>query len=148
MSPVRVPSRPQARTNPSMAAAVMMTGTIIGAMIRLAISPAPGIRARARPTAAAVPAAVATVALGTMMVTLVAMASSQTDELESFRYHCKDRPGGGKVRNGAELKEMMTTMTMGEMRKRMTPRQMAARSESQKRSEYTHVMGLPRSVSG
>src|SRR5262249_7490045 len=75
MSPARVPCRPQARNTPSMAAAVMITGTIIGAMIRLAISPAPGIRARARPTAAAVPAAVATVALGNMMVALVALAS-------------------------------------------------------------------------
>jgi hypothetical protein len=118
-----------------MAAAVMMTGTIIGAMIRLAISPAPGIRARARPTAAAVPAAVATVALGTMMVALVAMASSQAEELESLRYHCKDRPGGGKVRNGAELNDTIATMTIGAMRNTMMPRQSAIRSDGQRRSQ-------------
>src|SRR5215467_8251601 len=135
MSPVRVPCRPQARNTPSMAAAVIMTGTIIGAMIRLAISPAPGIRPRTSPTAAAVPATVATVALGNMMVALVAMASSQTEELESFRYHCKDRPGGGKVRNGAELNDTIATMTIGEMRNTMTPRQNAARSDGQRRSQ-------------
>src|SRR5215467_10427595 len=135
MSRARVPCRPQARNAPSMAAAVMITGTIIGAMIRLAISPAPGIRARARPTAAAVPAAVATVALGNMMVALVAMASSQTEELASFRYHCKDRPGGGKVRNGAELNDTIATMTIGETRNTTMARQNEARSDGQRRSE-------------
>jgi len=50
------------------------------------------------------------------------MASSQTEELESFRYHCKDRPGGGKVKNGAELNDTIATMTIGEMRNTMTPR--------------------------
>src|SRR5215472_16471618 len=147
MSPVRVPCRPQARNAPSMAAAVIMTGTIIGAMIRLAISPAPGIRPRTSPTAAAVPATVATVALGNMMVALVAMASSQTEELESFRYHCKDRPGGGKVRNGAELNDTIATMTIGEMRNTMIPRQNAARSDDHRCSEWAPVIGH-RSVSG
>src|SRR5215510_14780388 len=141
MSPARVPCRPQARNTLSMAAPVMITGTIIGAMIRLAISPAPGIRARARPTAAAVPAAVATVALGNMMIALVAMASSQTEELESFRYHCKEKPGGGKARNGAELNDTIATMTIGEMRNTMTPTQTEARSDGQMCSEQAAVIG-------
>src|SRR5262249_62139375 len=96
MSPSRVPWRPQERNTPSMPAAVMMTGTIIGAMIRLAISAAPGIRPRARPTAAAVPAAVAISALGNIIVAVVGIASGQTHELGSFRYHCKERPRGGE----------------------------------------------------
>src|SRR5262245_18912471 len=135
MSPSRVPCRPQARNTPSMAAAVMIMGKIIGAMIRLAISPAPGIFPRARPTAAAVPAAVAMSALGNMTVALVARASSQTDELESFRYHCNERPGGGKLRNGAELTETMTMMTIGEIRKTIIPRQIEARSDGPRPSE-------------
>ena len=86
---------------------------------------------RARPTAAAVPAAVAIRALGIMIMALVEMASNQTGRLASLRYHCNDKPGGGKVRNGAELKETMTTMTIGEIRKMMIARQMTARTHGQ-----------------
>jgi hypothetical protein len=69
------------------------------------------------------------------MVALVAMASSQTEELESFRYHCKDTPGGGKVRNGAELNETIATMIIGDTRNTTIPRQNAARSGGHKRSK-------------
>src|SRR5262249_59225741 len=125
----------------TMAAEIKRPGTLTGARTRLATNPAPGIRARARPTAAAVPAAVARVALGNMMIALVAMASSQIEELESFRYHCKEKPGGGKARNGAELNDTITTMTIGEMRNTMRPTQTEARSDGQMCSEQAAVIG-------
>src|SRR5262249_56758760 len=108
MSPARVPCSPQPRNTPSIAAAVIMTGTTIGAMTRLAINPAPGIRARARPTAAAVPAAVATVALGHMMIALVAVGSRQIEELGSLRLHWQEKASRGKARNAAEVEDTNT----------------------------------------
>ena len=67
-----------------MAAAVMITGTTIGAITRPAIRPAPGNRLRASPTAAAVPAAVAISALGIMTITLVDKVSIQAGEAEQL----------------------------------------------------------------
>src|SRR6476659_8948323 len=143
MRPEIVPCKPQPRNTPSMAAAVMITGTTIGAIIRLAITRAPGMLPRASPTAAAVPAAVAIRALGIMILALVEMASNQTGRLASLRYHCKDKPGGGNVKNGAELNETMTTMTIGKMRKMMIAKHRNARTHGQTRSAVRALIGLP-----
>ncbi len=51
-----------------------------------------------------------------MMWMLVIKASSHAAWLNNFLYHCSEKPGGGNVRNGAELKEMITTMTIGAIR--------------------------------
>src|SRR5438093_3693589 len=45
--------------------------------------------------------------------TLSQVAASQAGLVKYFSYHWSDQPGGGKVRNLAELKEMGTITNMG-----------------------------------
>jgi hypothetical protein len=77
---------------------------------------------------------------------LVDSASTQTGKLNSFRYHCNEKPGGGKVRNCAELKDTMMTMTIGDMRKTMIAAQMTARRYGQTWSARSNVIGRLRST--
>ena len=42
---------------------------------------------------------------------------SQSLRWKNFMYHWREKPGGGKVRNRAELNEMGTIMRMGRLRK-------------------------------
>src|SRR5665213_1478531 len=94
----------------------MITGTTIGDINRPIITFLPGIRLRDRPSAAAVPIVIASTPLGTTIWTLVASESAHAGSPNRLRYHCNENPGGGKVRKCAELKEMITTMTIGATR--------------------------------
>src|SRR5262249_4455286 len=99
-----------------MAAATMITGATIGDISSPMMTFLPGIRPRESPSAAAVPIVMANTPVGITIWMLVASESAQAGSANRLRYHCIENPGGGKVRNGAELKEMITTMSIGATR--------------------------------
>ena len=64
------------------------------------------------------PSPVASTMVSAATRTLSQVAASQAGLVKYFSYHWSDQPGGGKVRNFAELNEMGTITNMGRRRKR------------------------------
>ena len=108
-----------------------MIGTTSGAITMPVSTLRPGIRARARASGAAVPHAVASKPVGMTISTLVSNVLAHSGSLNSLRYHCSEKPGGGNVRNCAELNEITTTISIGATRNSTVSAQHVIRSVRQ-----------------
>src|SRR6185437_10910572 len=95
---------------------MMMTGTTMGDINTPVMIALPGMVPRERPNAAAVPMIIASRPVGTTISMLVVRESNQAGSAKILRYHCIEKPGGGNIRNCAELNEMITTMIIGATR--------------------------------
>src|SRR6218665_2799865 len=88
-------------------------GTTMGAISRLISRPLQGNSARARPTAASVPRAVAiTVAAGATMA-LLRDARAHSADSNRWRYHLRDQPGMGETKKELPENDSGTITRMG-----------------------------------
>jgi len=76
----------------------MMTGAINGERMKALIAFLPGKRPRTSPIAAGVPRQVASTMTVAPIQMLSQAASSQSARPKKLRYHCRLKPGGGKLR--------------------------------------------------
>ncbi len=99
-----------------MPTATIMPGTMIGERMKPLISRLPANLPRTSPNAAGVPSAVARMVTQTATQMLSQAAPRQSARPKNLAYHCKEKPGGGKLRYLAAEKETGMITRIGKIR--------------------------------